>query len=176
MKFQKLLDQRRELCAMAGTPGLAAIGLLGAALAFTLLVMQPLQERHRQLQSTLARQAGQPADSNGNAADKVGALYRYLEKPEQTTDWLAKLYAIGKATGVELQSASYRSEKAAGRVERYQIVLPLTGSYSQMRDFLKRALAEIPVLSLDQMTLKRESRRDGALQAELSLTLHMVKP
>jgi hypothetical protein len=55
-------------------------------------------------------------------------------------------------------------------------VLPLTGSYAQMRDFLKRALAEIPVLSLDQMTLKRETRRDGAVQAELRLTLHMVKP
>ncbi|HYX66326.1 MAG TPA: hypothetical protein VE935_19070, partial [Burkholderiales bacterium] len=94
--------------------------------------------------------------------------------PEQTTDWLAKLYAIGRATGVELQSARYRSEQA-GRIERYQILLPLSGSYAQMREFLDRALAEIPVLSLDQMTLKRESRRDGAVQAELRLTLHMVR-
>ena len=31
------------------------------------------------------------------------AVYEYLEKPESTTDWLAKLYAIGTATGVELQ-------------------------------------------------------------------------
>ena len=53
--------------------------------------------------------------------------------------------------------------------------MPLTGSYTQMRDFLKRALAEIPVLSLDQMSLKRESRNDGMLQAELRLTLHKVK-
>ena len=54
--------------------------------------------------------------------------------------------------------------------------MPLAGSYTQMREFLKRALAEIPVLSLDQISLKRENRRDGTVQAELRLTLHMVKP
>jgi Tfp pilus assembly protein PilO len=171
MKLGKLLDLRHEL----GRTGLMSLALLGGALLFMLLVVQPLQIKQRDLQSTLARQSGQPGTANGNAAERVGALYRYLEKPEQTTDWLAKLYAIGTATGVELQSASYRSEKS-GRLERTQIVLPLTGSYAQMRDFLKRALAEIPVLSLDQMTLKRETRRDGAVQAELRLTLHMVKP
>ena len=55
-------------------------------------------------------------------------------------------------------------------------MVPLTGSYTQMREFLKRSLAEVPVLSLDQISLKRENRRDGTVQAELRLTLHMVKP
>jgi hypothetical protein len=32
------------------------------------------------------------------------------------------------------------------------------------------------VLSLDQLSLKRESRNAGAVQAELRMTLHMVKP
>jgi hypothetical protein len=168
MKLQKLVDLRHDL----GTTGLMALLLLACALAFTALFVQPLQEKNRKLQSALARvQPGAPA---GNAAEKLGELYQYLGKNEATTDWLARLYAIGKATGVDLNSASYRSEQA-GRFERYQIVLPLTGSYAQMRDFLKRALTEIPVLSLDQITLKRESRRDDAVQAELRLTLHMVK-
>ena len=52
----------------------------------------------------------------------------------------------------------------------------MSGSYLQLRDFLRRTLTEIPVLSLDQMTLKREGRNDGAVQAELRMTLHMVKP
>ena len=38
-----------------------------------------------------------------------------------------------------------------------------------------RSLAEIPVLSLDQITLKRENRREGTVHAELRLTLHRVK-
>ena len=55
------------------------------------------------------------------------------------------------------------------------IVLPVSGSYPQIRDFLKRSLAEIPLMSVDQLALKRESRNDAAVQAELRLTLHMVK-
>ena len=59
---------------------------------------------------------------------------------------------------------------------RYEIVLPVAGSYGQIRDFLKRALAEIPVMSVDQLTLKREGKQPTlALQAEMRLTLHMVK-
>ena len=164
------LDLRHEL----GGLGMAALLVLGAALAFSALVVQPLEAKSRSVAARLARSHAVPGESPSSAAaDKVAELYDYLAKPEQTTDWLAKLYAIGQATGVQLASASYRSERA-GRLERYQIVLPVSGSYAQMREFLDRALAEIPVLSLDQMNLKRESRRDGAVQAELKMTLHML--
>ena len=175
MKLGRLgrLDLRRELGGFGGT-GLAGLALLAAALAFVALVVQPLEAKSRALAERLARTSDVAAPAS-DAPEKLGAFYEYLAKPEQTTDWLAKLYAIGRATGVELQSASYRSEQA-GRIERYQILLPLTGSYAQMRDFLGRALTEIPMLSLDQISLKRETPRDDGVHAELHLTLHMVKP
>ena len=44
---------------------------------------------------------------------------------------------------------------------RYEIVLPVTGSYGQIRDFLKRARAEIPVMSIDQVTLRKEESKGG---------------
>ena len=169
------LAQLRE---QLGTMGLAALGLLAAGALFTVFFLNPLQEKNRQLESSYARHAGR-AVQPGVASGKLESFYAYLEKSEAPTDWLAKLYGIGKATGVELQSATYRTsspEKGAARIERYEIVLPVTGTYLQLRDFLKRALAEIPVLSLDQLTLKRESRNDGDVQAELKMTLHLVKP
>ena len=146
----------------------AAFALLATALAFSFLVVRPLEERSQLLVSRIQPEAA------GNADAKVAALYRYLKKEESPTDWLAKLYGIGRATGLDLQSATYTTQ-SSGRIERYEIVMPVAGSYQQLRDFLKRATAEIPVLSVDHMTLKRESRKDGALQAELRLTLHMVR-
>ncbi len=176
MKASQLMMKAKlaQLRAQLGPAGIAGGALLAAAVLFMLVVLQPLEERARDVQ---ARAAGSPAASaqSGNAGEKVGALYRYLDKPEETTDWLAKLYAIGKATGVELQSANYKLQQPGSRFERYEIVLPLTGSYAQMRDFLKRSLAEIPVLSLDQISLKRESRNEGAVRAELRMTIHKVK-
>jgi len=168
---RQLYRLRHEL----GAPGMAAMLLFAAAALFMTLVLQPLKEKNRVLEARAGIGRDLGAVQNVNNAEKVGAVYQYLEKPEATTDWLAKLYAIGKATGVELQSASYKTQAASGRLERYEIVLPLTGSYTQMRDFLKRSLAEIPVLSLDQISLKRDNRREGTVQAELRLTLHMVK-
>ena len=173
MIAKHLYRLRDELGAM----GVAAIALFFGAVLFMTLVLQPLKEKNRSLAARAATLSDAPASAGGAAADKLATVYDYLAKPEAATDWLAKLYAIGRATGVELQSASYKTQVApGGRLERYEITLPLIGKYTMMREFLKRALAEIPVLSLDQVTLKRENRREGVVQAELHLTLHMVKP
>jgi hypothetical protein len=172
----KLQEQLYRLRDELGSTGLAALLLFAAAGLFFTLALQPLKDKSRVLESRAHAVRDAAPGQAGNAAEKVGAVYEYLDKPETTTDWLAKLYAIGAATGVELQSASYKTQATPGtRLERYEIVVPLNGSYTQMRDFLKRSLAEIPVLSLDQISLKRENRREGTVQAELRLTLHMVK-
>ena len=172
----KIQTQLYRLRDELGITGLAALFLFAAAGVFFTLVLQPIQEKSRVLESRAGMVRDAAPGQGGNASEKVGAVYEYLKKPESTTDWLAKLYAIGAATGVELQSASYKTQATPGsRLERYEIVVPLSGSYTQMRDFLKRSLAEIPVLSLDQISLKRENRREGTVQAELRLTLHMVK-
>jgi hypothetical protein len=155
-----------------GPAGVAALALLAAAAAFSSLAVQPLKDRSAALQERLSRKPAAPAEPG---ADKVAAVYEYLHKDEDTTDWLAKLHGIGAATGVQLKSGSYRTQKTDSSIVRYEIVLPATGSYAQVRDFLKRSLAEIPVLSVDSLTLKKEGRQPGLIHAEMRLTLHLVK-
>ena len=176
--MRALLRLPREL----GPLGIGALALIAAAAAFQALVVNPMAASNARLEEPVRRQAA-PADRQGapgdagpaGAAEKIAAVYAFLRKDEQTTDWLAKLHAIGAATGLQMKSATYRTQQTDGRIVRYEIVLPVAGSYPQIRDFLSRASAEIPVLSVDQLMLKRETRRDGTLQAELRLTLHMVK-
>lgn len=169
----RLARLRQEL----GALGLAALVVLAAAGAFHVAVLQPLEARSDLAREKAARQMRKQAEPGhgGSAAEKVAAVYGFLQKDEETTDWLAKLHGIGLATGVQLKSASYRSDKTEGRIRRFEMVLPVSGSYGQIRDFLQRALAEIPVMSVDRLTLKRESRNDDNVQAELRLTLHIVK-
>jgi Tfp pilus assembly protein PilO len=156
-----------------GFAGVGAIGLLAAALLFSNFMVKPLQLKNLSLAEAAARQ-GRKADA-GQSGEKVAAVYEYLRKEEDTTDWLAKLHGIGTATGIQMRTATYRTQPTEGRIVRYEIVLPVAGSYGQIRDFLKRAALEIPVLSIDQVTLKKEERKGAALQAEMRLTLHMVK-
>jgi Tfp pilus assembly protein PilO len=169
---EQLLRLHRRL----GPLGMAALLMLVALGVFHIAVVQPLQARGAEMEKRAVRNAPAAAGAQASsAAEQVGAVYAFLRRDEQTTDWLAKLHAIGAATGVELKSASYRTQQGEGRILRYEIVLPVAGSYPQIRDFLQRSAAEIPVMSIDQVTLRRESREDPALQAELRLTLHMVK-
>jgi Tfp pilus assembly protein PilO len=167
---QRLLVLRDQL----GPAGLASLALLAAAVAFFALAVQPLEQKERALRAAIEGQAGGPQAQLG--ADRLAAFYRFLERKEETTDWLAKLHGIARASGVEVRSAAYRTQAAGARLERYEIVLPVSGSYAQVRDFLKRALVEIPVLSLDQVSLKRESRNDARLQVELRLAIHRMRP
>jgi len=174
----RLIALGRDLGAM----GQAGLGLLGVTVLFVAFVLGPLQARDRALRDSLerAQRAAAPAAAQAPSLGKLDSLYGYLQKSEGPTDWLAKLYGISVATGVQLESATYRSPEdkdiSSKKIQRYEIVLPVQGSYPQLREFMRRALAEIPVLSLDQVSLKRESRNAGAVQAELRMTLHMVKP
>ena len=165
----------KQVIERIGMAGVAAIGLLAAALFFSNFMVRPLEERNALLKQSVSGKPNTAAPSG----EKVAAVYAYLRKEEETTDWLAKLHGIGTATGIQVRAASYSTKPAEGRIVRYEIVLPVAGSYTQIRDFLKRAQAEIPVMSIDQVTLKKDEKKgaapQAALHAELRLTLHMVK-
>lgn len=168
---QRLLRLAHEL----GMPGIVSALLLAAAALFHLGVVKPLEARDAEAAQRVARQAPRPpAAEPASSADKLAAVYQHLSKEESPTDWLARLNAIGSATGLELKSAAYK-QQADGRIVHYEILLPISGSYAQIRDFLARALAEVPAMSVDRLTLRRENRTDTNLRAELRLTLHMVK-
>jgi Tfp pilus assembly protein PilO len=159
----------KKIVERIGRAGVGAIALLAAALFFSNFMVKPLEQRNALLKESASRKT-----NTAPSGEKVAVVYAYLQKDEDTTDWLAKLHGIGTATGIQVRAASYRTQPAEGRIVRYEIVLPVTGSYPQIRDFLKRSVAEIPVMSIDQVTLKKEEKK-GALHAELRLTLHMVK-
>jgi Tfp pilus assembly protein PilN len=161
----------KQIIDRIGMAGVAAIGLLAAALFFSNFMVKPLEQRNALLLESTSRKGNTAAPSG----EKVAAVYEYLRKDEETTDWLAKLHGIGTATGIQMRAASYSTKPAEGRIVRYEIVLPVAGSYAQIRDFLKRAQAEIPVMSIDQVTLKKDEKKGGSIHAEMRLTLHMVK-
>lgn len=100
------------------------------------------------------------------------AFHRFFDRPEKIDDWLAKLYGIATAKGLQLRQADYRLADSRYGIERYQITLPVGGSYAEIRGFLDAALAELPVLSLDQASFRRKSAAEPRVETELVLTLH----
>jgi hypothetical protein len=166
-----------------GLPGVFGAALIVAALVFFSSAVHPLERRGAALEQELAKRA--PASSTADPkvllasttpAAKLAAFYGFFETEEATTDWLAKLYAISKKVGVEMRTADYHRQKTGTRLERYEITMPLSGNYAQIRAFLENALMEIPVLSLDQVSFRKKRPNDATVDAEVRLTLHLVRP
>lgn len=178
----KLAGGLRRMSDELGVAGLAAFGLLAGGALFLFLVLKPLEARNERLDRQIERSVQQDTalDSarmrSATPAAKLAAFYRFFDTEEKSTDWLARLHSIGKAAGVVLRAAAYRMQPTGTPIERYEIVLPVAGGYAQIRAFLNNALAEIPVLSLDQVNFRRARANDAMVQADVRLTLHLVKP
>ena len=99
----------------------------------------------------------QPQGRQAQSGAKVAAVYEYLKKDGDTTDWLAKLHGIG--TRDRRRSCSRRATarsrpRAASCATRSCCRCPAATRRSATSSSAR--LAEIPVLSVDQVTLKRE--------------------
>ena len=158
--------------------GLAALGVLAGALVFLVFVLRPLEARKADLESELATRANATGarSSAAQSAEKLAGLYVLLATREQPAELLARLHAAGAGAGVELRAAEYRLQNAVGRIERYEITLPVAGSYAQIRTFIGGALKEIPAMSLDHVSFRRQRPEDSQVQAEVRVTLHLVRP
>lgn len=171
-----LSSLRRDL----GVLGIASAVVLGLTVAFSFWAIRPLEARKAKLESehhSTAREHRTDlvrVSARGPAA-QLDDFYRFFDRGVRTDEWLAKLYGIGTAAGLQLRQGSYRLDSTLGRFERYQIQLPVRGSYAQVRAFLETLLAEIPVMSLDQVSFRRKAVNDTAVEAEIVLTLHLAK-
>lgn len=56
------------------------------------------------------------------------------------------------------------------------IVLPVKGSYRQLRRFMARALSDTPALALETVSLNRQAVGDVAIEAQLRFRLYLKKP
>jgi hypothetical protein len=168
----------QRLQAMLGLPGLAAITLIGLTMLFVALALSPLERRNLELDDSLSRASRRMAaagDVPGGSAVRMAAFYDYFKGDIQGVEALSRLQQVAAQSGIEIRSADYRMLPTGTRIERYEVLLPVTATYGQLRDFLRNALAQVPVLSLDQLSIRKQKAADGQVQAEVRLTLHLVK-
>ena len=174
-------DRLAQLGRELGLIGIVSLALIGGCISFTLGVIQPAEQRKLELMRQADSPARTPAadrltriSAPGQAGD-LEAFYRYFDRSEGIDEWLAKIYGAATASGIALRSGDYRLAETGHRISRYEITLPVTGTYAQIRAFTEAALAEIPVLSLDQISFRRSSGNEGRVEAEIVLTLHVPR-
>jgi hypothetical protein len=120
--------------------------------------------------------AGQALEQASGPRAQLAAFYGYFDRGERLTELLATLHVAGKDAGVEIKRADYRlSSSPERRLDRYQVLMPIRGSYPAIRVFIANALRELPTMSLDQVQFQRKAVGDAAVDAQVSFTFHIAR-
>ena len=173
-----------EAALRLGRAGLAAllVGLL--ALGFALASVLPQWQAVRALRAAEADAAVQvqrlargelkvQAKPEQQALDE---LRQQLPGQPEASELIERLYHLASAERISLA----RGEYALGvdpktQLARYQIVLPVRGSYPQIRGFLKGLIGQLPTLVLEDLELQRKRIGDRELSGRVRMTLYLSR-
>lgn len=179
-----MINQWNQLRHELGWQGIGGIALLLLGLVISNEVVQPVEERVTQARDQVALQdtrtslgAEMQRQVNSSPAAMLEKFYDFFATDQEITDYLARIYNLAQANSLALRKGDYKVVRYKGeRVTQYQISLPLTGGYNQIRSFAAQVLEEIPTLSLDKIRFERKQANDPAVEAEVMFTLYMEQP
>jgi hypothetical protein len=174
-----LLGAELALMRLGALPLLAGVLLLAGLLVTGVQLLRPDADE-TVLRETLARRREElhalqlAANAPPDAAAARMPLAELLGEGERVEHYVQQLFRAARALELGLDSGEYRwLRDAQAETDRYQIRLPVKGSYAAIRAFGEKVLAELPFASLDEFTLKREAIDADQLVATLQFSLHL---
>ena len=172
----------RELAGRLDAVGVVGIGLAIMGITLYLTAVLPAREEIASLQSRLARAAhsdAQPPDAAvaaaARSADQLARFDRLFPALAEAPLWVLRIHQLAERNGLTLETGEYRLVKdAALGMTRYQITLPLNGTYAQTRHFIAQVLRDVPAAALDDIVIKRESIGAASTQTRVQLALYLL--
>ncbi|MDC7707926.1 hypothetical protein [Vogesella indigofera] len=163
----------------AGWPLLLLVLLAVGMLMFHTMLTRPLQGQLAQLQQQAQQQERdivrlryQRSHPVASPQLRLQRFYRAFPHQETAPLWLEKIYAAAEAQQLALPRGDYKVlPDRSGQLLRYEVQLPVRGSYGQLRAFVAQLLAENPTLLLANLRFKRDSIGQPQLDAAIHLVL-----
>jgi hypothetical protein len=171
---------RLRLALRAMNPVLPAAVVLCAAGFATLAWVVPARERLEEEGAAARRAARLPPPlaapvASGGAPENLALFRAALGRQADVEPRLATLFRIAAKTGLVLRQGEYkRGFERNAQVHTYQIDLPVKGSYAQVWQFALLALRAMPYAALDDISFKRDSIGEAAVEARLRFTLYLL--
>ncbi len=122
----------------------------------------------RRLHGTAPLQAAPEAD--------LREVVRLMAAPEQVVGRVMGIAQAAEHHHMTLESGDYRlgRDRETG-ISSYQIDLPVHGDYPRLRRFLGEALAAVPGLALEELSVKREHLFDPEVAGRARFTLYVAE-
>lgn len=194
LNLQKWLWWMTQSAKKLGLAGLVGLAIALCCCLFYAIYLYPLQQQKSaaalQLSAfkNLKHRADMIAEPNDNNAlilqdshADIQHFYARFPQGESLPKWLKLIEEQAKKQHLTLNRGDYKlthikpqksaTVSAKSPVSRYEIVLPVTGQYTQIRLFIAQVLQRIPALALSDLHIKRESAQSPIVEARLIFVL-----
>lgn len=166
----------RAFFRQVGWMGTLAIGLGIACLGLYTIVIPAAEKQVAQsrAQAAALRQKVERASAPGPAklqpAAQLVTFYAFFPQDDSVRPWLERIYAVAAREGLRLDEGEYRASRdQQGKLTRHQMLLPVRGTYPQIRRFLDSVLSDIPNVALEHVQFERKAVSDSTVQAKVKL-------
>lgn len=178
---------KRRGVSLLGWPGMASIGLLSICPAFYFSAILPVQEKLAATSNSVVvlqeqiKHAGREAETGIPASqrapeEQLGEFYRMFPESKNMPDHLEKIFSMAQTQGIRLDQGEYKVTRSKeGNLVSFQMNLPVTGEYPQIRKFLAALMADMPALSLQKVQFKRQKADNPLVEANISLLLYLME-
>jgi len=166
-----------------GWPGLAGAALMVLVMAWAAVGLLPgwqalenVRQRSLEADDYLVRIEQGSAIAPVVPQRQLDEFHRQLPAQPEATVAIDRIYALA----AEQQITLSRGEYALGvdpktHLARYQILLPVRGSYPQLRRFLHELLGQLPALVLEDVDFQRKKIADSELTGRIRMTLYLSR-
>ena len=113
-----------------------------------------------------------PVRPRSTPADQLETFYEFFPAVGTLRQSLLLVYGAAEKHQIALELGTYKLVQEKGRrLARYQIMLPVGGSYEQIRGFMAAVLNEVPSAAIEDIAMQRETIGSDALDASIRLSL-----
>jgi Tfp pilus assembly protein PilO len=164
-----------------GLWGLIGIAIIVACFMFYLAKIETLDQEIKAAQSELdytkkestVLVTAQVAPIQ-TSTQEINEFYRRFPAGASLPKWLSLIDGIAIKQHLILNRGDYKlSQTKQGQLLRYEIVLPLVGKYTQVRQFIALALLKLPALALSDLQIRRENSLSPTVEARLVFVLFL---
>jgi hypothetical protein len=162
-----------------GLTGVAGVGLMMFAAVWFFSAALPERARIAELERRVAAlgHAVAPGDAapavRGGIEGQLDTFYGFFAVEAPVTAALARIHDAARGQGLAFDAAEYRVlREGALKLDRYELSVPLRGSYAQLRGFVTEILDALPQAAVDELALQRDSVGEAQLEARLRLSIY----
>jgi hypothetical protein len=177
--FRRLAWNGQSILRGIGWPGFVGILSLVSAACIACFAARPwtlevkdIRAHAENLRMHTAQK--QAMEVRSDPAMQLAEFYKLFPGADSLTDALEHIYGVASKNNLILDQAEYSlSSIPTGRLQTYEISLPVRGRYVQVRNFVSELLAQNKNMALSEVGFARNSATDIGVEANLKLTLYV---